>query len=219
MAERSLIHSHITQKFSCRTPFTPARGTGTQPPCGRQLLSLGRHLNDASAPSKGKTTDGVTHSALSSRRRRRSIDVGNLDRPRAEAVGSRPHGRLQGRRLHHDRQGVAIRLDTSGAAYTAGAIETVRDLNGDGFPDAVVTEGSTYCYGMTGTGYVLVTKQANGTWKRITSGAGVPTFLDSKGVGGWPDIEVGGPGFCFPVERWNGKEYVLNRRSYEGKPC
>jgi hypothetical protein len=109
--------------------------------------------------------------------------------------------------------------DTSGAAYTAGAIETVRDVNGDGLPEVVVTEGSTYCYGMTGAGYVLVSKQANGRWKRITSGAGIPTFLDTKGVGGWPDIEVGGPGFCFPVQRWNGKEYVLDRHSYEGNPC
>ena len=36
---------------------------------------------------------------------------------------------------------------------------------------------------------------------------------------GWPDIQVGGPGFCFPVLRWNGKEYILNRHEYEGKPC
>ena len=35
----------------------------------------------------------------------------------------------------------------------------------------------------------------------------------------WPDISVGGPGFCFPVERWNGKEYKLNRFEYEGKRC
>lgn len=36
---------------------------------------------------------------------------------------------------------------------------------------------------------------------------------------GWPDISVGGPGFCFPVERWNGKEYKLHRFEYEGKRC
>jgi hypothetical protein len=45
------------------------------------------------------------------------------------------------------------------------------------------------------------------------------SFLTTKGVGGWPDIEIGGPGFCFPVERWNGKQYVLHRYEYEGKRC
>ena len=105
------------------------------------------------------------------------------------------------------------------ATYTPGAIETVRDLNGDGRPEAVITEGGSFCHGNTGTGYTVVSKQANGSWKRITGNTGVASFLKTKGVGGWPDIEVGGPGFCFPVERWNGKQYVLNRRQYQGKAC
>jgi hypothetical protein len=109
--------------------------------------------------------------------------------------------------------------DDNSASYTPGAIEQVRDLNGDGRPDALVTEGSTDCYGNTGVGYSLVSQQANGTWKLMTKGIGMVSFLTTKGVGGWPDIEVGGPGFCFPVLRWNGKEYVLHGHQYEGKPC
>jgi hypothetical protein len=66
---------------------------------------------------------------------------------------------------------------------------------------------------------VLVSKQADGSWKRIAAAQGIPTFLGTKGAGDWPDIEVGGPGFCFPVQRWNGREYVLHHHSYEGKPC
>jgi len=27
------------------------------------------------------------------------------------------------------------------------------------------------------------------------------------------------PGFCFPAERWNGKEYKLHRWEYDGKAC
>ena len=103
--------------------------------------------------------------------------------------------------------------------YTPGAIEEVRDLNGDGRPEAVITEGGTFCYGNTGVGYSLVSKQANGSWKLISNGTGILNFLTTKGVGGWPDIEIGGPGFCFPVERWNGNKYVLQRKQYEGKPC
>lgn len=104
-------------------------------------------------------------------------------------------------------------------SYTPGAIQDVRDLNGDGRPEALITEGSGYCYGNTGVSYSLVSKQANGSWKLITHSTGIATFLSTKGVGGWPDIEIGGPGFCFPVERWNGHAYVLQRHQYEGKPC
>jgi hypothetical protein len=107
----------------------------------------------------------------------------------------------------------------SSSSYTPGAVEQVRDVNGDGRPEAVITEGSTLCHGNTGVGYSLVSKQADGSWKLITNGAGVLSFLNTKGAGGWPDIEIGGPGFCFPVERWNGQKYVLQRHQYEGKPC
>lgn len=107
----------------------------------------------------------------------------------------------------------------SAPSYEPGAIAEVRDANGDGHPEAVITEGSTSCYGNTGAGYSLVSKQADGNWKLITDGTGILQFLPTKGVGGWPDIEIGGPGFCFPVERWDGHKYVLQRHQYEGKPC
>jgi hypothetical protein len=47
----------------------------------------------------------------------------------------------------------------------------------------------------------------------------VPRFLATRGKDGWPDLEVGGPGFCFPVQRWNGRAYAQHRMEYEGKPC
>ncbi|RJF91474.1 hypothetical protein D3876_08985 [Sphingomonas cavernae] len=93
------------------------------------------------------------------------------------------------------------------------------DLNGDGRPEAVVTGSGTFCYGMAGTGFQLVSKQANGSWKLVAGEIGIPDFLKTKGAGGWPDLMIGGPGFCFPVQRWNGREYVLHRFEYEGKPC
>ena len=33
---------------------------------------------------------------------------------------------------------------------------------------------------------------------------------------GWQDVEIGGPGFCFPVMRWNGKQYAVLR--HEDRP-
>lgn len=109
--------------------------------------------------------------------------------------------------------------DPGSAGYTPGRIETARDLNGDGRPEAVITEGSIACFGGDEMGYTLVSKQADHSWKPITAGAGILTILATRGVGGWPDLEIGGQGFCFPVQRWNGKAYVFQRHQYEGKPC
>ena len=103
-------------------------------------------------------------------------------------------------------------------ACAEGTISEVRDINGDGLPEAVIGEGGTECHGMTGQGYSLVSKQANGTWKLVSGGTGIPMFLETRAKG-WPDLEVGGPGFCFPVLRWNGQKYTLNRHEYEGKRC
>jgi hypothetical protein len=104
-------------------------------------------------------------------------------------------------------------------SYSPGNIEIYRDLNGDGRADAVVTEGGAICYGMTGTHFWLLSKQADGSWKLMAEETAMPDFLATTGAGGWPDIRLGGPGFCFPVVRWNGKAYVNHRAEYEGKPC
>ena len=109
--------------------------------------------------------------------------------------------------------------DPGTASYTPGSIDEVRDLNGDSQPEAIISEGSISCYGSTEVGYALVSKQLDGSWKLVTGGPGIPTVLTTRGVGGWPDLEIGGPGFCFPVERWNGSEYLPTRHQYEGKPC
>ncbi len=105
------------------------------------------------------------------------------------------------------------------ASYGAGQIQEARDLNGDGLPEAIISENSSFCYGSTEAAYSLVSKQAGGSWKLMRSGPGIISVLETKGAGGWPDLEIGGPGFCFPVERWNGQKYELQRHQYEGKAC
>lgn len=104
-------------------------------------------------------------------------------------------------------------------ANAVARIDSVSDLNGDGRPEAVVSEDGSYCNGGAETGFALVSKQANGKWRLMVSMSGMPEFMNTKGAGGWPDISVGGPGFCFPVLRWNGRNYVNQRREYDGKPC
>jgi hypothetical protein len=109
--------------------------------------------------------------------------------------------------------------DPGTATYSPGAIDKVVDLNGDGRPEVMLTEGGTYCYGNAGQGFWLLSRLVDGGWKVMARGTGIPEFLKTKGADGWPDISVGGPGFCFPVERWNGREYKLQRWEYEGKAC
>jgi len=97
--------------------------------------------------------------------------------------------------------------------------DDVRDLNGDGKLEAIVTEGGTACYGNTGQGFHLLTQAGPGAWKLLYSSAGIPEFLATK-ANGWPEVEVGGPGFCFPILRWDGKTYVFNRNhEYESGAC
>ena len=96
----------------------------------------------------------------------------------------------------------------------------IRDLNADGRPDAVIRDHGTFCYGSTEQGYTIVTKDANGTWRLLFQNQGIPTFQASRGVGGWPDIENGGPGFCFPIMRWDGSDYAIVRwKAYEPGAC
>lgn len=96
--------------------------------------------------------------------------------------------------------------------------ETQPDLNGDGKNELLLGDQGIGCYGNTGQGYVVLTRGPQG-WKVIDRGPGIPRFLDTRGKDGWRDIEVGGPGFCFPVLRWNGNAYQLNRHQYDDKAC
>lgn len=100
-----------------------------------------------------------------------------------------------------------------------GKITTYKDLNGDGLSDAVISDSSSNCYGRTGMGYYLMAQTAKSTWKKIFENSGAPSFLETKGTDGWPDIHNLGAGFCFAVYRWDGKAYDVNRYEYEGKSC
>ena len=98
--------------------------------------------------------------------------------------------------------------DTTTVSREPGRIE-VADLNGDGQPEAWVTESSTYCYGSTEQAFVLLGKDGAGEWHVLLDQVGIAVPLEARHKG-WPDIEVGGPGFdAFPVYRFDGVTYVL----------
>jgi hypothetical protein len=108
--------------------------------------------------------------------------------------------------------------DPSG--HSEAEVSMVRDLNGDDRPEALILDGGTFCYGHAGVGSTVLTKTATGSWKVLYTNQGFVNFLVSRGTDGFPDIEAGLPGFCFPYFRWNGQEYeLIARLSDEGKTC
>lgn len=113
--------------------------------------------------------------------------------------------------------------DGSSEVDPKGGVE-FQDLNGDGRPEAFVTDGGVACYGNTGQGFTVLLAVPGG-WKVIQQNSGIPEVLKSHGPGGFADILVGGPGFCFGVWRWNGQKYAYSHsETYPdgpdgGKPC
>ncbi|MBM7060516.1 hypothetical protein JQX08_07330 [Pseudomonas sp. UL073] len=88
----------------------------------------------------------------------------------------------------------------------------VVDLNQDGQPE-VFTQIHGICLG-GGAGVLLelYIKGRDGQWHGQFGFPGMYNVLTTKHQG-YPDIEIGGPGTCFPVWRWNGQSYALH------KPC
>jgi hypothetical protein len=84
----------------------------------------------------------------------------------------------------------------------------VIDLNGDRVPDFILLRNSL-CYGMAGGELSLLIKDKRGRWySNLGFPAGGYKLLAAKNKG-YPDIEIGGPGMCFPVWRWNGSGYAI----------
>tara|TARA_R110002020_G_scaffold5971_7_gene24601 strand:+ start:1007 stop:1987 length:981 start_codon:yes stop_codon:yes gene_type:complete len=93
-----------------------------------------------------------------------------------------------------------------------------KDINADGVKELIVKSfpyqlgnGVTGCYGMTGQNIYLMTS-LNGTWINLTGHAGDDGFslvFHPREPGEMPDIEVTGPGFCFPIHRFYKGAYAL----------
>lgn len=81
-----------------------------------------------------------------------------------------------------------------------------QDLNGDGAPEVVVSDGGA-CYGAAGAMFVVLHRSGS-AWTPVLSAQGIMTALPTR-HGGWRDIEIGGPGMGrMPVARWSGSKYI-----------
>jgi hypothetical protein len=117
-------------------------------------------------------------------------------------------------------RGAWRKCEDANPGYQPGRIEQSRDLNNDGHPELFIVENSSSCFGMAGTGFSVVTRHQDGSWILLVDQAiGIPGVLKIRSPSGWLDILVGGPGFCFPVLRHNGRVYEEHRMESEGKSC
>ena len=93
------------------------------------------------------------------------------------------------------------------------------DLNKDGIEEIFVSFGNTYTSGNTGSSINAFIAGKNGGYQSNLGFPGtIPNVLPTANLG-YPDLLIGGPGFEFPVQRWNGKAYDYYRtvkdREYE----
>ena len=110
---------------------------------------------------------------------------------------------------------LALNVTPDGKGFTdqvcgrpAGASVEFRDMNADGRQEVLVIFGNDCTSGMAGSSALILIRDAGG---KLQPNLGFPAAsadpLPESNLG-YPDLLVGGPGFCFPVWRWNGKEYI-----------
>ena len=93
----------------------------------------------------------------------------------------------------------------------AGAEVEFRDMNGDGKDEVFVIYGNSCLSGMAGSSVALFIKDAGGKYRVNLGFPGASADPKPEKSKGYPELLIGGPGFCFPVWRWNGSEYGLLR--------
>jgi hypothetical protein len=85
------------------------------------------------------------------------------------------------------------------------------DLNGDGIVEVFVVAGNACTSGMTGSSITLFIQDAEGRYgPHLGFPAGGWTRLETANAG-FPDLSIGGPGFCEAVYRWDGTTYQHDR--------
>jgi hypothetical protein len=129
-----------------------------------------------------------------------------------------------GQRAIFDQLGYNVSADGSSLeVMDCGAIYTQTeedDLNGDGIPEVFVLGGNSCTSGMAGSSLSLFIKNAEGSWgMNLGFPAGGWTKLEAENLG-YPDLSIGGPGFCEAVYRWDGSSYQhLEDRETEPGGC
>ena len=81
------------------------------------------------------------------------------------------------------------------------------DLNRDGTSEVFVQWGNACTSGSTGRSLSLFLKDASGAYRDQFGFPALGYRFIEPGSGGYPDVELGGPGFCMPIWGWQGTAY------------
>lgn len=101
-------------------------------------------------------------------------------------------------------------------------IEEVRDLNGDGRPEAVVMADGDLCWGMNQRFISILHRTGEGWRPLVGFQARFANYGFHARAGlAWPDIEIasGDETGCVGFLRWNGQIYIDGGTSAEGRIC
>ena|SRR5687767_5650262 len=114
-------------------------------------------------------------------------------------------------------QPFALDADSKDYPFTATVFPV--DMNKDGKEEIFVHFGNSFTSGNTGTIIALFIKNSSGVYQNHLGFPGmIPDALATVNQG-YPDLLIGGPGFEYPVLRWNGKTYanhhVVKDAAYE----
>jgi hypothetical protein len=102
--------------------------------------------------------------------------------------------------------GTGLVDDTCGQPATAEV--QIRDLNGDKVDEVLITYGNSCLSGMAGSSVAVFIRDKADRYQSQLGFPGVLAEVRPAKGGGYPDLLIGGPGFCFPVWRWNGAAYA-----------
>jgi hypothetical protein len=83
------------------------------------------------------------------------------------------------------------------------------DLDRDGSREAIVQWGNTCTSGMAGWSVSLFIRTGGGIYRDQFGFPGLISSIADSEPGSFPDIEIGGPGFCFAVWGWDGDSYAF----------
>ena len=85
---------------------------------------------------------------------------------------------------------------------------TYRDLNGDGEDEILVDHGNTCTSGMAGTSITAFVRGADGALAPHLGLPGMIAEVRDSPDGGFAELLIGGPGFCFGLWGWDGETYA-----------
>ena len=83
-----------------------------------------------------------------------------------------------------------------------------RDLNADGTDEVIVDAGNGCMSGAAGTSVTVFRRAPSGGYEPVLGLPGMIAEVREAANIAYPDLLVGGPGFCFGLWRWDGEQYA-----------